>query len=103
MSLETWLLYLAAGRLLTWLLQTNGLMRPVWGLSSLLTELRDCDLCLGFWVYLTLAILSPHTQFLSLLNWPAWLGVIVLAALSAFIAHLLRLGYQSKFGITVID
>lgn len=103
MSLEVWLIYLAAGRLLTWLLQTNGLMRPVWGLHPLLRELGSCDLCLGFWVYLALVAFLPPTHHSSFIGWPSWVGFIVLAALSTFIAHLLRLGYQAKFGVTVIE
>ena len=54
-TIKDFALYLAAGRLLTWLLQTNGLTRPVWDRHAKLKELADCDLCLGFWVYLALA------------------------------------------------
>jgi hypothetical protein len=103
MSLETWLIYLAAGKLLTWLLQINGLMRPVWGSHPLLRELRECDLCLGFWVYLLLAVFLPRTRLSNLIGFPVWVWVIVLAALSSFIAHLLRIGWQTKFGVTVIE
>lgn len=103
MSLEVWLIYLAAGRLLIWLLQINGLTRPAWDFHWALKELRECDLCLGFWVYLMLAAFLPHAHFSSYVGWPTWLGVIVLAALSTFLAHLLRIGWQTKFGVTVIE
>lgn len=100
MDLETWLIYLAAGRLIIWLLQVNGLLRPVWNLHPLLLELSQCDLCLGFWVYLFLGLLLSTRPFAT---WPFYVGVVVLAAFSTLSAHLLRLGWQSKFGITVIN
>ncbi len=55
MTLSTFAIFLLAGRLITWLLQTSGLMKPLWNKHKLLTELAECDLCLGFWVYLALA------------------------------------------------
>lgn len=100
MSLTTWLLYLAAGRLITWLLQVNGLTRPIWNLHSLLRELGECDLCLGFWIYALLGFLMGQSIFNT---WPWFLEVIILAALTSFIAHLLRIGYQTKFGVMVIE
>lgn len=100
MNLTTWLIYLAAGRLITWLLQVNGLTKPVWNAHPTLKELSECDLCLGFWVYLSLA--SPIRQRWTDL-WPWRLSVFILAALTSFIAHLLRIGWQTKFGVTVIE
>ncbi len=91
--------YLASGRLLTWFLQTNGLMRPVWRWKPILSELGQCDLCLGFWVYLGLG--SFLKQGFGL--WPRSIEVIVQAAMSSFIMHLLRLGWQMKFGGVIID
>lgn len=100
MSLTTWLLYLAAGRLLTWLLQVNGLTRPLWNAHPTLKELSECDLCLGFWVYLGLGF-SLREKWADL--WPFRVSVLVLATVTSFIAHLLRIGWQTKFGVTVID
>lgn len=98
MTLPEFLLYLAAGRLITWLLQINGLLRPLWNRHSLLTELAECDLCLGFWVYLGLAAFFPGVFGL----WPWPVELLLLAALTSFLAHLLRLGWQDKFGTVVI-
>lgn len=100
MSLFNFLFYLAAGRLITWLLQTNGLMRPVWQSHPLLAEMRACDLCLGFWVYLGLALAWPRRIFGL---WPHDIERGLLAAITAMVAHLLRLGWLSKFGTVVID
>lgn len=83
--------FLLTGRLWTWLLQTNGLTRPVWALHPKLKELAECDLCLGFWVYLVLALRRRANSPLTL------------AAISALLAHLARLGWQAKFGTTVIE
>lgn len=91
MELREFVLYLLAGRLWTWLLQTNGLTRPVWSLHPKLRELSECDLCLGFWVYLVLALRRRAR------------GPLTLAAGTAFLAHLLSIGWQVKFGTTVIE
>ena len=87
------------GRLITWLLQTNGLSKPLWDSHPLLTELGECDLCLGFWVYLAMATMTKLAMFEI---WPKWFDCIAQAAISTFIAHLIRLGWYSKFGTTVI-
>jgi len=50
------ILYLAAGRLAIWFLQNTGLLMPLREKYKLLGELMGCDLCLGFWVYLVLAV-----------------------------------------------
>lgn len=99
MPLPDFLIYLALGRLITWLLQTAGLLAPIWRSHRLLTELAECDLCLGFWVYLALGLLSDA----SFGWWPQLLDITILAALTSFAAHLLRLGWQAKFSITYID
>lgn len=99
MPLSSYLLYLTAGRLLTWLLQINGLTRPIWNSHPTLQELSECDLCLGFWVYLFLALFVKGATF-GLWSWPT--DRLVLAALSALGAHLLRIGWDNKFGITVV-
>lgn len=97
--LKDFLVFMAIGRLLTWLLQINGLLRPVWRSRPILAELKECDLCLGFWVYLILALFSPKALGL----WPYLLDRLGLAGLAALAAHLIRLGWQAKFGITIID
>lgn len=90
--------YLLTGRLLIWLLQTNGLMRPLWRLHPLLTELSECDLCLGFWVYLGLG------WFVALPGaWPWPVELVILAAVATFTMHLIRLGWQAKFGVVIDD
>lgn len=99
MTVPEFALFLLVGRLLIWLIQTNGLSKRFWGLHPLLTELGECDLCLGFWVFLVMAILASEPM---LIIWPPWLDYPVQAAIGTFAAHLARLGWHSKFGVTVI-
>lgn len=99
MTVPEFVLFLLTGRLLTWLVQTNGLSKTVWELHPLLKELNECDLCLGFWVFLVMSAIVKR-QFSDSL--PAWAACIVQAAFSAFVTHLIRLGWHSKFGVTVI-
>lgn len=98
MSLLEFFAYLAIGKVWIWLLQVNGLTRPIWNLHPKLTELGDCDLCLGFWVYLALGFALPPPFDL----WPWWAEVVILAGVSAFVVHLLSLGWVSKFGVTIV-
>ena len=90
--------YLLIGRLLIWLLQISGLMRPVWKSHPVLTELSECDLCLGFWVYLGLGWFVTPLDF-----WPRFIELVILAAVATFTMHLIRLGWQTKFGVVIDD
>lgn len=95
-DLVAFLLLLALGRLFTWLLQVAGIVQPLWGLDPLLMELSECDLCLGFWVYLGLYAIGGF-RFLGL-DWPGLVEWVSLAAISSFASHLLRLGWHDRFG-----
>jgi len=99
MTVPQFAFFLLTGRLLTWLVQTNGLSKPIWSLHPTLAELGECDLCMGFWGFLAMAILADKPMFDF---WPRWFDFIAQAAISAFVVHLLRLGWNSKFGVTVI-
>lgn len=101
MTVLEFALFLTVGRLFIWLLQTNGLVDPIWRLHKKLTELGDCDLCLGFWVFLFLGWIVGQPPIIT--QWPYLLALIAQAALSTLIVHLLRLGWWSKFGMTVIN
>jgi hypothetical protein len=99
MTTSQFALNLLIGRLLIWLVQTNGLSKPVWSLHPTLRELGECDLCLGFWGFLAMATLAKKPMFDL---WPCWFDYVAQAAISTFVVHLIRLGWHSKFGITVI-
>jgi hypothetical protein len=100
MTLTGLLVYFAAGRLLTWLLQTSGLTRRLWAINGFWAELGECDLCLGFWVYLLLALLWQPPLF-GLWPWPV--EMVIFAAVASFVMHLIRLGWHSKFSAVIIE
>lgn len=113
MTVLDYLIFLGVGRLLIWLLQNNGLTRRLVAWRKILpsgdqsfakpwwAELIDCDLCLGFWVYLAIALRSkPETAILGRRR--GWFEVVVLAAISTFITHLVVLGWKQKFTTTII-
>ena len=118
MAALDFLLYLAAGRLVMWMLQIASPIKVLLKLpgcflrfvfeapdaarkvDDFTEEFLGCDLCLGFWVYLSLALLWRPEQSLSL--WPYEVEMVVLVMLSTLLAHLLRLGWQSKFGTLVL-
>lgn len=99
MEIVNFLFFLAIGRLITWLLQINGLLKPFWALHELLIELQECDLCLGFWVYLGLSFCFKT----SLPELPFIISNIILAIIASFMVHLIRLGWSVKFGAVIYD
>lgn len=108
MTLLTFVLFLAIGRLLTWFLMIASPIQYLWNILDRpfaarwqvrpFSELGQCDLCLGFWVYLFLGFFLPAYG-----PFPWWLNLIVLAAFSSFVVHLIRLGWQAKFGTVVLN
>ena len=100
MSLKDFAGFLLIGRLIIWLTQTNGLIDSLWGKHKKLEELRDCDLCLGFWVYLIMAILQWRKPFKIFPRPFEW---FTLAGIASFAMHLIRLGWGLKFNGVVID
>lgn len=95
MSALSLLVYWAIGRLLIWFTQINGLLEPVKKLHPKIEQLINCDLCLGFWVYLVLnicfSVVIVETNFLPV-------DLILNAMLSTFVMHLIRLGWDVRFG-----
>lgn len=90
--------YAATGRLLIWLFQTNGITRRFLQRytkeGDLVNELVHCDLCLGFWVYLALAVFSKKQESGMWINPVGW---ITKAGFTTFLVHLIRLGWDSNF------
>ena len=93
-------LYAIAGRILIYLLQTNGITQELKRYTSedgLLREFIECDLCVGFWVYLFLAFTLKKTIEIGV--WPRFVENIVLAGTTTLVIHLFRLGWNQKFAI----
>lgn len=99
MTVPEFSLFLLVGRLLTWLVQINELSTPIWKAHPKLAKLGECDLCLGFWVFLAMALVARKATFTL---WPRWFDCVVQAAIGSYTAHMLRLGWKSKFDVTVI-
>jgi hypothetical protein len=87
---------LLLGRLVIWMAQTAGILRPFWNLHPILKEFGGCDLCLGFWVY---AILAWATQ-VNIMEPYYMPGVseVVTGIAFSFGMHLARVGWQTRFG-----
>lgn len=94
MILLAWLLF---GRLLIWAIQTNGLTRSIFSLHAKLTELVECDFCLGFWVYAGLAW-ALGINLLDPLYIPG-LSEVLSGLAASFAVHLARVGWHDKFSI----
>ena len=97
MTLEQFILLLAVGRLLVWFMQVATPIRWLFRHARSLS-LLDCDLCLGFWIYLFLAYFLPAYGF-----WPWPVELIITAAVCTLTMHLLRLGWQAKFSTVVLE
>ena len=92
----SFLLYLAIGKLLTWLGQKFLVS------INLFRSLAECDLCLGVWIFSGLAIALKITILSDVLPHVHILSEIVAGCVSAFIMHILTLGWKTKFDVVVI-
>lgn len=85
------------GRLLVWTIQTNGLTKPLFDRHPKLTELRECDFCLGFWVFTPLAY-AMGVNLMEPLYIPI-LSEILTGLIVSFAVHIARIGWTAKFGV----
>lgn len=95
------LAYLVLGRLLIWVAETSGPTKIIWGLHPFLTELGECDFCLGCWIYPPLAALFSVN--LTAPIYVPFVSEIITGIAVSFAVHLARLGWQSKFGVEVLS
>jgi len=89
------------GRLLVWVLQTSGPTKRLWKLHPLLTELGECDFCMGVWVYVLLAF-PFRVNLMSPIYFP-FLSEIITGVAFAFVSHLASLGWRQKWGYEVLE
>ena len=88
---------LVLGRLVIWALQTSGLLSPIWERHWILTELRECDYCLGVWIFAGLAAILR----VNLLE-PDYFPVVsetITGIAASFAVHLARVGWNTKFQV----
>ena len=106
-----YLFYAALGRLFIFLIQKSPYVRWVIGLvrrersRAFLEELFGCDLCLGFWLYLVLALLfqyaNVNVNVLDIPNSPV-ISAIITGAITSFVVHVFVIGWRDRFGIIEI-
>jgi hypothetical protein len=99
MKITLWGLLLSTGSILTYLIQINGLTKEIWEKHEKLKELRDCPLCLGFWVFLVIGFFYKGKFISNKLN--KNVDTLLFASTSTFLAHLIRNGWMSLYGYTV--
>lgn len=92
------IVWLLLGRLVIWIIQINGLTKGLLNLNSLTRELRECDLCLGVWVFAGLAGLM-RINMLEVFYIPV-LSEMLSGTLASFAVHLAVIGWRAKFGAT---
>lgn len=91
--------YLLLGRLFIWTLQVAGPVRYFTNKSQFLSELFDCDFCLGVWVYWPVSSWMGVNLIMELPPVPEWFGYFVTALISSFIVHIARIGWEAKFHV----
>jgi hypothetical protein len=97
----TLLVCLLVTRLVIWLAQVSGPTRWFFRLHPFLAELGECDLCLGCWIA-PLIVWFFGVNLLAPLYVPV-VSELVSGWLIAFGLHIGRLGWEAKFGMTVLS
>lgn len=93
------LISIVLGRLVIWVIQTNGLTRGLWKLHPILTELGECDFCLGVWVF-TLLAWKMGVNFLEP-DYLPFVSEFITGCTISLGVHLARIGWTARF--TVMD
>jgi hypothetical protein len=94
------LVYALSGKLLIWLTRKFPPIRSLFQKWEFSRELFDCDLCLGFWVFLGLSVFF-NINVEQIEN--KLVGNIMLSGFTTFVMYLLSIGWQEVFGEYVID
>lgn len=93
---------IAVGWFLIWFIANMRIFDYIF-VGRFLVELRRCDICLGFWVYLALytgfqiGILDGYRQTLLV----HILNPIITSAILSVGTFLLKRGWNSAFGVTI--
>lgn len=95
------LVFLFLGGFLTWLVQTNGLLQPVWKKNRILMELRACDFCLGCWIFPFLAW-AFDINFLSPFN-IALVSPIITGFIASWMVHIFKIGFKAQYMILELE
>lgn len=93
--------FLGVGKLCIYLIQKSPLPRII--PKGLLQELVNCDLCLGFWVYLILGVLLDQNIDADIEKQNKLVSKLVMAGVSTFVMHLFGIGWKEKFETVIIE
>jgi hypothetical protein len=93
-------LYFVIGRLLIWFLQTAGPIKKIYQRSSFLSEMFECDFCLGCWVFLGLGF-AMNVAILDVV--PYILDVIITAIAASFCLQMFIIGWRTQYGVTYLE
>jgi hypothetical protein len=91
--------FLGIGKLFVYLLQKSPIPRKL--PEGLLVELFECDLCLGFWIYLFLGVILKYNIDEELES--VLISKLATAGISAFVMHLITIGWREKFSTYIIE
>ena len=93
--------YAATGKLFLFLVRKFPLSGIIAGKREVLQELYDCDLCLGFWVYLALA---PFFKIKIDTIENKVVRNTVLAGVTSFLMFLISVGWRENFeNLVIVD
>jgi hypothetical protein len=93
-------LYMAVGKLLIWTLQRFFFDNKF--KVKFLERLFECDLCLGTWVYIAIALAFHVVLLKDAFSYYPVLSEIITGVLSSFIMHILSIGWREKFYTVVV-
>jgi hypothetical protein len=100
--------FLLVGKLTIYLLQKFPFRKTIIGSlfeeGKLLAELFVCDLCLGVWVYLVLGYFLKIDLMKYLFGvYIIGLNEFLTGAIVSFLVHVFSIGWNTKFGIIVLE
>ena len=93
-----YLIYLGIGKLIIYLGQKFIHDTKI----TFVDRLFACDLCLGSWVYVALALCFKITILSDTMPYVAFLSQVVAGLFSSFLMHLIHLGWKEKFEVIII-
>lgn len=92
--------FVGVGKLFVFLLRKFPPFRDIMGKREFSRELYDCELCLGFWIYL---FLSPFFKIkINPIN-NRLLNNTVLAMITTFMVFLISDGWRANFETVIMD
>ena len=95
----SFIVYLGVGKLLIYLGQKFIVSNTQ---DGFIRRLFECDLCLGTWIYVILALAFRIVIFEDIYGYVPLISEIVTGAVATFGMHLLSLGWKMKFAVEVI-